>query len=287
MEVKKAIITTAGYSTRFLPVCKSIPKPMLPIQEVPIIHELVKECIDGGITDIILVTSFGNDALEDYFDSRPDLETHLVNTGKEERYKRFGEVFGKASVISVRQNRALPYGSGSAILAAEPWISAGEPFAVIYGDDLVLSNESAIGQLKKIYESKQGNLGGVIAVQKVAEEDISKYGSVKFKNEIEGLIESLLEKPTAQEAPSLLGSYGRYIVSYDIFKYLHTGGLINNELYFSKAIDDMAKEKDVYAKEINGEWLTTGDPLSYTKAVIKYAMRRDEFREEIKKIVNS
>ncbi len=97
----------------------------------------------------------------------------------------------------------------------------------------------------------------------------------------------MLEKPTAQEAPSLLGSYGRYIVSYDIFKYLHTGGLINNELYFSKAIDDMAKEKDVYAKEINGEWLTTGDPLSYTKAVIKYAMRREEFKEEIKKIVNS
>ncbi len=144
---------------------------MLPILEVPIIHELVKECIEGGITDIILVTSFGNDALEDYFDSRPDLETHLVNTGKEERYKRFGEVFGKASVISVRQNRALPYGSGSAILAAEPWISAGEPFAVIYGDDLVLSNESAIGQLKKIYESKQGNIGAVIAVQKVSEED--------------------------------------------------------------------------------------------------------------------
>lgn len=287
MEVKKAIIATAGYSTRFLPVCKSIPKPMLPIQEVPIIHELVKECIDGGITDIILVTSFGNDALEDYFDSRPDLETHLVNTGKEERYKRFGEVFGKASVISVRQNRALPYGSGSAILAAEPWISAGEPFAVIYGDDLVLSDESAIGQLKKIYESKQGNIGGVIAVQKVAEEDISKYGSVKFKNESEGLIESLLEKPTAQEAPSLLGSYGRFIVSHDIFKYLHTGGLINNELYFSKGIDDMAKEKDVYAVQLNGEWLTTGDPLNYTKTVIKYAMKRDEYREEIKKIVNS
>ncbi len=286
MEVKKAIITTAGYSTRFLPACKSIPKAMLPILEVPIIHELVKECIEGGITDIILVTSFGNDALEDYFDSRPDLETHLVNTKKEERYKRFGEVFGKANVISVRQNRSLPYGSGSAILAAQPWISNGEPFAVIYGDDLVLSDKSAIGQLKAIFESK-GDIGGVIAVQKVSKEDISKYGSVKFKNENDGLIESILEKPTEQEAPSLLGSYGRYIVSYDIFNYLHTGVLINNELYFSKAIDDMAKQKDVYAKEIDGQWLTTGDPLSYTKAVIKYAMRRDEYREEIKKIVNS
>jgi len=287
MEIKKAIITTAGYSTRFLPVCKSIPKPMLPILEVPIIHELVKECIDGGITDIILVTSYGNDAIEDYFDSRPDLETHLVNTNKEERYKRFGEVFGKASVISVRQNRSLPYGSGSAILAAEPWISKGEAFAVIYGDDLVLSNESAIGQLKKIYESKQGNIGAVIAVQKVSEEDISKLSSIRFKNEQEGLIDKLIEKPTIEQAPTSLASYGRFIVSNDIFKFLHTSTLLHNELYFSKAIDDMAKEMDVYAKEIDGEWLTTGDPLSYTKAVVKYAMKRENFKDEIKKIVNS
>ncbi len=83
MEVKKAVITTAGYSTRFLPACKNIPKVMLPILEVPIIHEQVKECIEGGITDIIIITSYGNNAIEDYFDSRPDLETHLVNTGKE------------------------------------------------------------------------------------------------------------------------------------------------------------------------------------------------------------
>ncbi len=286
MEVKKAIITTAGYSTRFLPVCKSIPKPMLPILEVPIIHELVKECIDGGINEIILVTSFGNDALEDYFDSRPDLETFLVNTSREDRYKRFGEVFGKASVISVRQNRSLPYGSGSAILAAQPWIAQGEPFAVIYGDDLVLSDKSAIGQLKEFYESKD-NIGGVIATQNVDREDVNKYGIVKFKNEQEGIIETLIEKPSPEQSPSTLASYGRFIVSYDIFKYLHTGELFNNELVFARIIDDMSKDLDIYAKVVDGEWLTTGDPLNYTKAVIKYAMKRENYREEIKKIVNS
>lgn len=287
MKVKKAIITTAGYSTRFLPVCKSVPKPMLPILEVPIIHELVKECIDGGINDILLVTSFGNSSLEDYFDSRPDLESFLKDTGKEDRYVRFNEVFGKANVVCVRQNRALPYGSGSAVLAAKPWISEGEPFAILYGDDLVLSNVSAIGQLKQEYESKEGNVGGVIGVQKVLREEISKYGCVKFRDEKLGLIETILEKPSPDQAPSLLGSYGRYIVSYDIFKYLDTKNLIKNELYFSKAIDDISKEMDVYAKEIEGEWLTTGDPLNYIKAVIKYAMLREEYANEIKELVNS
>ena len=286
MEVKKAVITTAGYSTRFLPACKNIPKVMLPILEVPIIHEQVKECIEGGITDIIIITSYGNNAIEDYFDSRPDLETHLVNTGKEDRYKRFGEVFGKANVVCVRQNRSLPYGSGSAILAAQPWIQKSEPFAILYGDDLVLSKKSGIGQLKEFFES-QTSIGGVIAVQKVDEKDISKYGCVRFRDESKGIIDSILEKPSVNEAPSLLGSYGRYIVSYDIFKYLHTGTLINNELYLSKAIDDMAKEADVYAKIIDGEWLTTGDPHNYLNAVIKYALQREDYREEVTATVNS
>ena len=175
MRVTKAVITTAGYSTRFLPVCKSIPKPMLPVIEVPIIHELVKECIDGGINNILLVTSYGNSSLEDYFDSRPDLETFLKDTGKEERYERFNEVFGKANVTCVRQNRALPYGSGSAILAAKPWISQGEPFAVLYGDDLVLSKVSAIGQLKEEYEKKEGNVGGVIGTEGINGGDLKVW----------------------------------------------------------------------------------------------------------------
>lgn len=287
MEVKKAVITTAGYSTRFLPVCKSVPKPMLPIIDVPIIHELVKECIDGGIEDIIIVTSYGNSSLEDYFDSRPDLENYLKVAQKEDRYVRFNEVFGKANVMCVRQNKALPYGSGSAILAAKPWISQGEPFAILYGDDLLLSTTSGIGQLKKEYESKQGNVGGVIGVQKILPEETSKYGCIKFKDESKGIIDSILEKPAPNQSPSLLGSYGRYILSYDIFKYLHTGNLIDNELYLSKAIDDIAKDMDIYANEIDGEWLTTGDPLNYIKAVLKYAMKNEEYANEIKKIVTS
>lgn len=286
MDVQKAIITTAGYATRFLPICKSIPKAMLPIGEVPIIHELVKECIDSGINEIILITSFGNNAIEDYFDSRPDLETHLVNTRKEERYRRFGEVFGKASVISVRQNKALPYGSGSAILTAKPWITKGEPFAIIYGSDLILSQKPAIGQLKEIYESKD-TPGAVIAAMNVEKADVSNYGIIDFKDKQKGTVKSLIEKPTKEQAPSTVASVGRYIVSYDIFKYLHTGRLINNELFFSKAIDDMAQEMDVYAEYLDGEVFTIRDSLSYIQAVVANGMRKEEYADEIKKIVNS
>jgi UTP--glucose-1-phosphate uridylyltransferase len=290
MKVTKAIITTAGFSTRFLPVCKSIPKPMLPILEVPIIHEIVKECIEGGIKDIILVTSFGNSALEDYFDSRMDLETFLEKNNKLDRYKRFNEVFGKCNVTSVRQNRSLPYGSGSAILAAKPWLTTNEAFAVVYGDDMVLSKKSAIGQLKEKFEvesENNGNIGGVIGSQYVEKEEISKYGCVSFKGGSEEIVKTIIEKPTVQEAPSLLASYGRYIVTYDIFKYLDVNNLNNNELYFSKALDDLCKEKDVYNKIVDGEWLTTGDPLNYLKATIKYAMQREEYAEELKKLINT
>ncbi|KKQ11354.1 MAG: glucose-1-phosphate uridylyltransferase [candidate division WS6 bacterium GW2011_GWC2_36_7] len=156
----KAVIATAGYSTRFLPVCKSVPKSMLPMQEVPIIHEIVKECIDAGITDVILVTSFGNYPVEDYFDNRPDLETFLKDTGKEERYERFNEVFGKVNITVVRQNKSLPYGNGSPVLAAKPWLKEGEPFVFIFSDDLVLSEVSAVKQLVDEYY-------GLLAMTKV------------------------------------------------------------------------------------------------------------------------
>lgn len=287
MKVTTAVITTAGYSTRFLPVCKSIPKPMLPILEVPIIHELVKECVEAGIKNVILVTSYGNPALEDYFDSRPDLEAFLEKTGKQERYSRFSEVFGKVNVTCVRQNKSLPYGSGSAILAAKPWLKSDEAFAILYGDDMVLSNTSPIGQLKEMFESiTDANVGGVIASQLVQESDISKYGAVKFKDGSDSIVDVIVEKPSLENTPSLLASYGRYIVTYDVFKYLDVNNLTNNELYFSEAVANLCKDMNVYNKVVNGEWLTTGDPLNYLKAQIKYAMQRDEYRDELKDFIS-
>lgn len=281
----KAVIATAGYSTRFLPVCKSVPKSMLPVLEVPIIHEIVKECIEAGITDVILVTSFGNNPVEDYFDNRPDLESFLKDTGKEERYERFKEVFGKVNITCVRQNKALPYGNGTPVLAAKPWLKEGEPFVFLFSDDLVLSDVSAVKQLVDEYNGrkvKDPNIGGIVAAQLVDEKEIHKYGVPKFRNEGERIIDTIVEKPV-ENAPSLFATYGRYLVDYSIFDYLNTDNLYNGELYFAVALDKLCKAKNVYCKQIDGEWLTTGDPLNYLEAQIKYAMKRDEYREALTK----
>jgi UTP--glucose-1-phosphate uridylyltransferase len=285
----KAVIATAGYSTRFLPVCKSVPKSMLPIQEVPIIHEIVKECIEAGITDVILVTSFGNYPVEDYFDNRPDLEAFLKDTGKEERYERFKEVFGKVNITVVRQNKALPYGNGSPVLAAKPWLKEGEPFVFIFSDDMVLSDVSAVKQLVDEYNIKKAadmNVGGVVAAQEVDEKEIHKYGAASFRDVNSQIIDTIVEKPT-QNPPSLLATYGRYLVDYSIFDYLNMENMHEGELYFAVALDKLCKTKNVYCKSIDGEWLTTGDPLSYLEAQIKYAMRREDYREPLKKFFSN
>ncbi len=285
----KAVIATAGYSTRFLPVCKSVPKSMLPIQEVPIIHEIVKECIDAGITDVILVTSFGNYPVEDYFDNRPDLETFLKETGKEERYERFKEVFAKVNITVVRQNKALPYGNGSPVLAAKPWLNQGEPFVFIFSDDLVLSEVSAVKQLVDEYEQRRlsdVNIGGVVAAQEVDAKEIHKYGAVSFRNEDQRIVETIIEKPV-DNPPSLLATYGRYLVDYSIFEYLNMDNIQDGELYFPVALDKLCKVKNVYCKAVDGEWLTTGDPLNYLQAQIKYAMRREDYREELRRFLDT
>ena len=150
---------------------------------------------------------------------------------------------------------------------------------------MVLFKKSGIGQLKEKFEfesERNANLGGVIGSQLVEKEDVVKYGMVKMRDDSEDLVDTIIEKPSVEETPSLLCSYGRYIVTYDIFKYLDVNNLSNNELYFSEALDLLCKDFDVYNQVVDGEWLTTGDPLNYLKAHIMYAMQRAEYRDELK-----
>lgn len=283
MEVRKAVITAAGYGTRFLPATKNIPKEMLPLIDVPIIHEVVKECIEGGITQIIIVTRYGNNAVEDYFDNNTELETYLKNNKKFERYERFMEVFDKADIAYVRQHKSLPYGNGSPIIAAKPFLTKGEPFAVMWGDDVVLAEKSGIGQLREKYlrlKETDPKVGGVIAVKPVERENISKFGSVKFKDEERGILEKLIEKPKPEEAPSFLASYGRYVLDYDVFKYLTVDNLgKDDELWLVDAIHKLAQEMNIYTHEIC-EWFTTGDPIQYLQAVLQYALKDKRLKEK-------
>lgn len=289
MKVTKAVIMTAGYSTRFLPACKNIPKAMLPLVDVPIIHELVKECIDGGITDIILVTSYGNHPLEDYFDNNKEMEDFLKGRDQLDRYERFNEIYSKANISFVRQNKSLPYGNGSPLLAAKHLLNnKDEAFAIFFSDDMVLG-KSAIGEAKERFETlyeEDPNLGAVLMTQEIPKEEVVKYGIINFKDEKKGIVDRVIEKPSIEEAPSTQAVFGRFITTYDIFKYIteiDTGK--GGELWLADAFDRMSKERNIYQVSASGEWLTTGDPLNYIKAVIRYYLERDEYRDELKKFI--
>jgi UTP--glucose-1-phosphate uridylyltransferase len=288
MKVTKAVIMTAGYSTRFLPACKNVPKAMLPLVDVPIIHELVKECIDGGIKDIILITSYGNHSLEDYFDNNKEMEDFLKEKNQLDRYERFNEVFNKANIACIRQNKVLPYGNGTPVLVAKPLLNKDEAFAIFFSDDLVLG-KSAIGEAKKKFEElseKDPNIGGIIMTQKVPDEEVNRYGIVSFKDDKKRIVDRVIEKPELKDAPSREAVYGRYIATYDLFNYFtqrDTGK--GGELWLADAFDRACKEKNFYQMNASGEWLTTGDPLRYIKTVIRYALERDEYRDELKKFI--
>lgn len=287
MKVEKAIITAAGYGTRFLPATKNIPKEMLPLVDVPIIHELAKECIESGIKQIIIVTRYGGSAIEDYFDNNKELEDHLSKVGQSDRYKRFKEVFNKADFAYVRQNKSMPYGNGCPAIAAKPFLQDGEPFAYMFGDDVILARNPGIGQLKKKFENlsaKDASLGGVIGVTSVDRSEISKYASVQIRDKEKGTLKRLIEKPDPSEAPTLLASYGRYIVSDKIFDYLTPEAQgKNGEVWFADAVDKLAGTTNVYYHEIDGKWITTGDPLQLLQASIDFALQRKDLRESLLK----
>lgn len=285
--MRKAVITAAGLGTRFLPATKNIPKEMLPIVDLPIIHYIAEECVEAGIEDIIVVIRPGNEAAMTYFSPNPELERQLAATGKEKQLERYYKVAGKANFIFVHQNTSLPYGNGSPILTVKNLVGD-EPFVVCFGDDLVL-NPGGDGAVKQMVESYMAHddAYGVMAVTKVPREEISRYGIVEtVDGSSNGKVKRVVEKPQPDEVNSDLADFGRMVLAPEIFEHLradNTGK--DGELWLVDSIEQMLTTKAVYAKEIEGEFLTTGDPLRFLKASYKYAMQRPEIAEELKKFL--
>jgi UTP--glucose-1-phosphate uridylyltransferase len=278
MKIKKAIIAVAGSGTRFLPVTKAMPKEMLPIVDKPIIQLVVEELVEAGIEDIILVTKWDKKPLEDHFDHSWALENELEKAGKTERLNAVKRVADMANFIYVRQKG--PYGNGTPVLSAASLVDD-EPFVFVWGDDLVKSKVSFTKQMVEDYE-KNGH--PMIGVQKVAKEDVVRYGIVKLRqgtNEIEDII----EKPSVEEAPSRLADFGRMILNQEIINVLKETALgKGNELWITDAIKKYVQNGGIFlAKEVeDGEWLTTGDPINYLKALLKYAAEREDIGQELK-----
>jgi UTP--glucose-1-phosphate uridylyltransferase len=280
MRITKAVIAVAGYGTRFVPATKVQPKEMLPIVDKPVVQYLVEEAVASGITDIVLVTRSGSQALEDHFDSSRELEMHLEAQKKWKELEEVRRIPRLANFVYVRQTRDMPYGNGTPLLCAKSLISPDEVVVYMFGDDLVKSDVPCTKQLIDVYQKTQP--AGVIAVQEVPLQEIHRYGVPKIKSESErNELEYIVEKPTMAQAPSNLAQLGRFVFSrkiIDILENLSVGK--GGELWLTDAVDRLAATDSVIVHTINGKWLTTGDPLRFLKTTVELALDRPDIGAE-------
>jgi len=277
-NVRKAVIPAAGLGTRFLPVTKSMPKEMLPIIDVPVIHFVVTEALASGVEDIIIITGRGKRAIEDYFDDAPELEMHLSANGKEKYLQMVQEISAMADLHYIRQKE--PKGLGHAVLQAEKHIS-GEPFAVLLGDDIIKNDNPCTRQLIGINEEKSAS---VIAVEDVPPDMVSSYGIISGSEEAPSLyrIDDIVEKPPVGEAPSNTGAIGRYVFNPEIFDCLkETPKGVGGEVQLTDAIRMLMGRQPVYAYKFKGRRYDTGSAIGYLEAIIDAALEKDGLRDDL------
>ena len=289
-KIRKAIIPAAGFGTRFLPETKAMPKEMLPIVDKPTIQYIVEEILASGIEQILIISGHAKRAIENHFDSSPELEDHLLEYGKLDLLQQIRQI----SSINIHYTRQ-PYqrGLGDAILCAKEFVD-GEPFGVILGDDVVYTGEgkTALKQLMDQYE-KTGM--AVIGCQMVKSEQVSAYGIIDgVATEDPNLlkVQDMVEKPKMEEAPSRFAALGRYVITPEVFDILEeTRPGKGGEIQLTDALRVMAHMGHVYAYNFQGKRYDTGDKLGYLKAVVEFGLRRDdlgpEFREYLRELIKT
>jgi UTP--glucose-1-phosphate uridylyltransferase len=267
--IKKAVFPVAGLGTRFLPATKDTPKEMLPLIDRPLIHHGVDEAVASGCTDIVFVTGNGKESIRRYFKHARSLEQHLRDTGKTELARIISEIPELAEFHFTLQEK--PLGLGHAVLCAERFCSS-EYFGLLLPDDVMVASPTVLSQLDGV-RKKYG--GSVLALEKVAHEDTSRYGVVDAEEVEPGVfrIRGLVEKPSPEEAPSDLAIIGRYVLSPAIFKHLRQikrgkGG----EYQLTDAIASMLKEEPVYGLVYDGRRLDCGVREGWIKATIVKAL---------------
>jgi UTP--glucose-1-phosphate uridylyltransferase len=284
--IKKAILPVAGFGTRFLPATKAQPKEMLPIVDKPIIQYLVEEVVAAGIKEIIFVTGRGKRSIEDHFDHSFELEYNLVEKRKHDLLKEIFKISKLAKFSYVRQ--PSPRGDGDAVFRARELVG-NEPCAVLFGDDLVDSKVPCIKQLMDVYE-KYGD--SVIALEKVPEKDVSRYGIVDsiLLEKRTYQIKDIIEKPKTEEAPSNLSIVGKYIITPDVFDTLEA--LIptkkDDEVRLADAFKLLLRRKPVYGYEFEGKRYDCGTKLGFLKATVDFGLKHPElnggFKEYLKNL---
>jgi UTP--glucose-1-phosphate uridylyltransferase len=284
-SVRKAVFPAAGLGTRFLPATKAQPKEMLTLVDKPTIQYGVEEALASGVDNIILVTGRGKNAIEDHFDVNIELETFLESRGKKDQLEEIRRISNLINFAYVRQGE--PLGLGHAVLVTRALVGD-EPFAVILGDDVIDAEPPALRQMVQVFDEVQGP---VLAVERVADADISSYGIVDADKMSDGVyrIKDLVEKPTRSEAPSNLGIIGRYILTPDIFETLaNTERDRTGEIQLTNGLRKLLARRPLYAYEIKGIRHDTGNKLGFLKAVVHFALKRPDlakpFREYLEQV---
>lgn len=285
MKIKKAVIPVAGKGTRFLPATKEIPKEMIPLVDRPMIHYAVEEAILSGIEQIVFVTSTGKESLERYFDRNGDLEAFLEKNQKQAELELVQNIGNMVEIITVKQKQQL--GLGHAVLCAKDVIGD-DSFAVILGDDLVISENPVTKQL--IQRKKKYSADNIIGVMNVPREETYRYGIVagEFLPDDNRTLKmsGMVEKPSPEQAPTTLATPGRYVFSSEIFDAL--GEIprgVGGEYQLTDAIQLLARQGKVMAHLFDGERYDTGNVPGYLEAVIEFAIARPEYSNVMKEIL--
>lgn len=282
-KIKKAILPVAGFGTRFLPATKSQPKEMLPVVDKPVIQYLVEEAVASGIEEVIFVTGRGKRAIEDHFDVSYELEDTLVEKNKHDLLAAVQKISGLAKFSYVRQ--PMPLGDGHAILQAAH-IVGDEPVLVLFGDCLYDSETPASKQLIETYE-KYGD--SVIGLSHVEKEEVSKFGVIEGVklDETNYEIKNIVEKPKPEETESNLVAVGKYIITPEVMEILRTMKTgKSGEIRLADAFEIMlANDRPIYGKDLEGEWLDTGDKFNFIKASIKLGLKHPEIGEKLAKFL--
>ena len=279
MKIRKAVIPAAGLGTRVLPATKVMPKEMLPIVDKPAIQYIVEEAVAAGITDILIITSRGKGLIEDHFDNAYELEDTLRRKGRPEVADQVAAIAGMANVHFVRQHS--PRGLGHAVMAARSFVGD-EPFAVLYGDDVIVSEESVTAQLCRRYEA-HGK--GVVGIKEVPRADVCKYCSLTVAPLEERVfsVTDMIEKPTEEQIVSCYAILGRCVLPPSIFDLLDkTAPGRNNEIQLTDAMAELARSEGMIGVDFEGRRYDMGNKLGILEAQIEVGLRHPEVGEGLR-----
>ena len=279
VKVRKAVIPAAGWGTRFLPITKSVPKEILPLVDKPIIQYAVEECAACGIELIIIITSQGKAAIEDYFDKSVGLEHILEQKGKEDLLAKISHLADLPNICFIHQKELL--GLGHAVLSTKDVVGK-EPFVVILPDDLFEQRELVLKKMLKIFDEYQGS---VVALKRVEPDEIARYGIIKPKKVAKNVYQvmDMVEKPEPSKAPSNLAIMGRYVLTPEVFQELQSTNFgVGGEIQVTDGLKRLLRRQAIFGYEIEGDYYDAGTIPGWIKATIAMALKHPEIGPELK-----